>query len=83
MQNTINAQLDKRDVIVIVIGVNRTDGEHVTDAQKDAAMNAAKSVLQVVGAYVAANSTALLNSSTDWQEGDLLNVSATIDIEKA
>ena len=45
---------DKADAVVIILGAKRNDGEHITDAQKDAAMNAAKSVLQIVGADVVA-----------------------------
>ena len=50
----------KRDVVFIILGASREDGERITDAQKNAAMEAAKSVLQIVGADVDANSTAIL-----------------------
>lgn len=50
----------KRDVVLVALGVSCEDGGHITDAQKNAAMEAAKSVLQIVGADVDANSTAIL-----------------------
>ena len=55
----------KADFIVFVIAANPSNGEHITDAQKDAAMNAAKSVLQMCGADVVANSTAILVNADD------------------
>lgn len=58
---TLTAQFsDVADLLVITIGVKRNDGLHITDGQKDAAMNAAKSVLQIIGAEVETNSTAVL-----------------------
>lgn len=74
---TITSTFDKRDVIIIAIGATRSDGEHITDAQKETAMNAAKSVLQVVGADVAANSTAILNQE-DLEDGE--TITATINV---
>lgn len=53
-----------RDVIVIVVAASREDDSGarvpITEAQKETAMNAAKSVLQCVGATVDANSTSFL-----------------------
>ncbi|MBR5757119.1 MAG: hypothetical protein IKX88_00795, partial [Thermoguttaceae bacterium] len=65
----------KRDVVVITLGVSREDGERITDAQKNAAMEAAKSVLQIVGADVDANSTAVLAPAGD-ESGALIVKSA-------
>ena len=56
---------EKRDLVVIALGVSRKDGEHITGAQKDAAMNAAKAVLELIGAEVDANSSAILNEIPD------------------
>ncbi len=70
---------DAADVIVITIGAKRTDGGHVTDAQKDAAMNAAKSVLQMIGADVQANSSAIINP-LELQEGEFALVSSSVDV---
>ena len=74
--------LGRRDVIVLMIGASRADGEHITDGQKDAAMNAAKSVLQVVGAEVDAVSTAFLLQDADVAEGDALYVRTTAELFK-
>ena len=62
------------DVLVITIGARRTDGEHITDAQKDAAMDA---VLQIIGADVEANSTAIL-TNLELGENDRVNVSTSV-----
>lgn len=69
------------DVLVITLGVKRTDGEHITDAQKESAMNAVKSVLQIIGADVEANSTAVLSTATV-AEGETLTVKTTVEILK-
>ena len=59
----INRIDEQKDVVVIVLAASRLDGETrlpLTDGQKDAAMQAAKATLQLVGADVAESSTALL-----------------------
>jgi hypothetical protein len=68
------------DVLVITLGVRRTDGQHVTDAQKDAAMDAAKSVLQIIGADVEANSTAILTNA-ELNEGDSIRVTTGVETQ--
>ncbi len=73
--------LDKRDVLVLVVGASREDGEHVTDAQKATAMNAAKSVLQMVGADVAVSSTAFL-CNAELTENETLTVETAVKIWK-
>ena len=62
-QNSVISGIEsQKDVVVLILAASRTDetGARVpiTDAQKETAMNAAKAVLQCVGAEVAANSTA-------------------------
>ena len=69
------------DVLVISIGVKRNDGQHITDGQKDAAMNAAKSVLQIIGAEVEANSTAILVPA-NLEEGETITVKTNVDVFK-
>ena len=77
---TLTAQFsDVADTLVITIGVKRNDGLHITDGQKDAAMNAAKSVLQIIGAEVEANSTAIL-CPVDLPEGSNVYVSAAVEL---
>lgn len=71
---------DKADAVVIILGAKRDDGEHITDAQKDAAMNAAKSVLQIVGADVVANASTLC-ANPDYEEGSALKYSVDVDVE--
>lgn len=68
------------DVLVITLGARRPNGEHITDAQKDAAMNAAKSVLQIIGAEVEANSTAILES-LESQENQSVVVKTDVSCE--
>ena len=69
---------EKRDLVVIALGVSREDGEHITGAQKDAAMNAAKAVLELVGAEVDANSSAILNEveAEQWKVDVDVSISA-------
>ncbi len=72
----------QKDVVVLILTASRTDenGDRaaITDAQKETAMNAAKSVLQVIGAEVDANSTAWIIPAVELGEGETLalNVSA-------
>lgn len=70
----------KRDVLFIALGVSRENGEHITDGQKNAAMEAAKSVLQIIGADVDANSTALLLQSGE-VETVLLEAVVAVSVE--
>ena len=74
----INGIEDKRDVIVLVIAAKRNDGEHIVDAQKDAAMDAAKSVLQIVGAEVSASSTSILLPIDAEEQGVVVKTSCEI-----
>lgn len=83
--NQVIAEIEsQKDVVVLILTASRTDetGARVpiTDAQKETAMNAAKSVLQCVGAEVAANSTAWILPAVELAEGETLalNVLATL-----
>ena len=81
----INGIEGARDVIVLVLAATRYDDDGaplpITAAQKDAALNGAKSVLEVVGAEVAATSTALLIPAETLNDGESLRltVAATLD----
>lgn len=74
----------QKDVVVLILAASREDENGnavpITDAQKETAMNAAKSVLQCVGAEVAANSTAWTLPAVELAEGETLalNVLATL-----
>lgn len=85
MTNEVIAGIEsQKDVVVLILAASRTDetGARVpiTDAQKETAMSAAKSVLQCVGAEVAANSTAWILPAVELAEGETLalNVSAAL-----
>ena len=84
MNEILNAKLSgkftgKSEVVVLILGAYRDDGERLTDAQKNAALDAAKAVLQVVGAEVeAAASTLLVDES--FSDGDELFFSADISL---
>ena len=73
---------DKRDVVVLILGASRRDGEHITDGQVGSALNTAKSVLQMVGADVDASSSAFLLSDDDFAEGDALTAKTTVELWK-
>ena len=84
-QNSVISGIEsQKDVVVLILAASRTDetGARVpiTDAQKETAMNAAKSVLQCVGAEVAANSTAWIIPAVELAEGETLalNVLGTL-----
>ena len=87
--NVVSSVESQKDVIVIVLTASRIDengtSTPITDAQKETAMNAAKSVLQCVGADVAANSTAFLIPAVELAEGErlTLDVSATLNKQGA
>lgn len=74
----------QKDIVVLILAASRTDENEnpvpITDAQKETAMNAAKSVLQCVGADVAANSTAWIIPAVEVGEDETLtlNVSAQL-----
>lgn len=72
---------DKADVLVLVIAARRDDG-HVTEAQKESALNAAKSVLEVVGAEVVGNSTAILLQDDQFIDGDVLQFEADCTVSR-
>ncbi|MBQ9875368.1 MAG: hypothetical protein IJM30_13015 [Thermoguttaceae bacterium] len=74
---------DKSDLIVLTIGAKRKDGGHITDAQKDAAMNSAKAVLQMIGAEVEASSSAFLINESDLAEGETLTVKTYVELWKS
>ena len=76
-QNSVISGIEsQKDVVVLILAASRTDetGARVpiTDAQKETAMNAAKAVLQCVGAEVAANSTAWILPAVELAEGETL-----------
>lgn len=75
-----------KSVIVIVLAANRTNeaGEVValTPAQKDAALNGAKSVLEVVGAEVVGNASSLLIPSGDVGEDENRRLTIKVELEK-
>ena len=82
--NAVVTPLDgHKDAVVIVLACSReVDGERVAivDAQKDAAMDAAKATLQCLGADVAACSTAFLVPQVVLGEDETLalDVAATL-----
>ena len=75
-----------RDVVVIVLAASREDenGDRVpiTDGQKETAMNAAKSVLQCVGADVAANSTAWVIPPIEQADDENVVVEVSASVSK-
>ncbi len=83
---TITGVEDDRDIVVIILSVKRTteDGSYasITDGQKDAAMNAAKTVMQVLGADVNANSSAILIPSTSLGQNAPMRVNVQATVEK-
>lgn len=86
-QGNVVARIEnQRDVVVLILAASRTDenGDRIaiTDAQKETAMNAAKSVLQVVGAEVDANSTAFLLPAVELAEGETLKMSVLAQLIK-
>ena len=86
-QNSVISGIEsQKDVVVLILAASRTDetGARVpiTDAQKETAMNAAKSVLQCVGAEVAANSTALLIPAVELEENESLVLNVTAQLTK-
>ena len=76
-----------RDVVVIVLAASREDenGDRVpiTDGQKETAMNAAKSVLQCVGADVAANSTAWVIPPMEQADDETICLEVEATVTKA
>lgn len=88
LQNEVITGIEEqKDVIVLVLAASRIDenGERlpIIDGQKETAMNAAKSVLQCVGADVAENSTALLIPAVELQDGETLKLSVLTTLTKA
>lgn len=88
LQNEVITGIEsQRDVIVLVLAASRIDenGERlpITDGQKETAMNAAKSVLQCVGADVTVNSSALLFPAVELQDGETLKLSVLTTLTKA
>lgn len=82
--NSIVSSVDaQQDVVVLVLTASReVEGERVpiVAGQKDAAMDAAKSVLQCLGAEVGAFSTALLVPATELQPGELLALNVGVKL---
>lgn len=72
----------KRDVVLLILGASRKDGEHITDGQVGSALNTAKSVLQMVGAYVDAASSAFLLPDDAFAEGETLTVRTLVEMFK-
>lgn len=85
--NSIVSSVDaQQDVVVLVLTASReVDGERVpiVSAQKDAAMNAAKSVLQCLDANVGAFSTALLVPAVELAEGETLGAKVDVKLVKS
>lgn len=82
--NSIVSSVDsQQDVVVLVLTASReVEGERVpiVAAQKDAAMNAAKSVLQCLDANVGAFSTALLVPAEELQSGETLALNVDVKL---
>lgn len=76
-----------RDVVVIVLAASREDenGDRVpiTDGQKETAMNAAKAVLQCVGADVSANSTAWVIPPVEQADDETICLEVEATVTKA
>lgn len=76
----------QKDAVVIVLACSReADGERVplVDAQKEAAMNAAKATLQCLGADVSACSTAFLFPAVELQENEALTLKVDAALQKS
>lgn len=74
-----------QDVVVIVLTATRDlngQSASIVGAQKDAAMNAAKSVLQVLGIEVGALSTSLVVPAVELAEGETLGAKVDIQLVK-
>ena len=87
MINEVIAGIEsQKDVVVLILAASRRDENDeyvaITDAQKETAMNAAKSVLQCVGAEVAANSTAWILPAVELAEGESLVLNVTAQLTK-
>lgn len=82
--NSIVSSVDaQQDVVVLVLTASReVEGERVpiVGAQKDAAMDAAKSVLQCLGADVGAFSAALLVPAAELQPGETLALNVDVKL---
>ena len=82
--NSIVSSVDsQQDVVVLVLTASReVEGERVpiVASQKDAAMDAAKSVLQCLGADVGAFSTALLVPAAELQPGETLALNVDVKL---
>ena len=87
MQEVINSNVltcmfeGKADVILFAIAASN-GGSHITGAQADAARDAAKAVLEVLGADVVGNSTADLISDADANEETTLTLEAVYKVTK-
>lgn len=86
-QNSVISGIEsQKDVVVLILAASREDENGapvpITDAQKETAMNAATSVLQCVGADVAANSTALLIPAVELEENESLVLNVTAQLTK-
>lgn len=73
---------DRADVAVFTIGAKLRDGGHVTDGQIASALNAAKSVLQLLGAEVEASSTTFFYSDEEFEDGEALLARTTVELYK-
>lgn len=82
--NSIVSSVDsQQDVVVLVLTASReVEGERVpiVAAQKDAAMDSAKSVLQCLGADVGAFSTALLVPAVELQPSETLALNVDVKL---
>jgi hypothetical protein len=84
--NSIISSVDsQQDVVVLVLTASReVEGERVpiVASQKDAAMHAAKSVLQCLGADVGAFSSSLVVPAVELAEGETLGAKVDIRLVK-
>ena len=82
--NSIVSSVDaQQDVVVLVLTASReVEGERVpiVASQKDAAMNAAKSVLQCLGADVGAFSSSLVVPAVELAEGETLALNVDVKL---
>ena len=82
--NSIVSSVDaQQDVVVLVLTASReVEGERVpiVGAQKDAAMDAAKSVLQCLGADVGAFSSSLVVPAVELAEGETLALNVDVKL---
>ena len=76
----------KKNAIVLILLASRTDENEnivsITDAQMESAMYAAKSVLQCVGADVAASASSLNIPAVELNDGETLSLQINTELVK-